>query len=68
MVFNGQTGEIATDRLIVLRAQVLERITPRIGIINLFQQGSGDRFEFSEPGFAAQAAGSMERMPRFMSM
>jgi hypothetical protein len=54
MVFNGQTGEIATDRLVVLRAHVAERIMPRIGIINLFQQGSDDRFEFPETGFAAQ--------------
>jgi hypothetical protein len=54
MVFNGQTGEIATDRLVVLRAHVPEQILPRIGIINLFQQGGGDRFEFAETGFAAQ--------------
>lgn len=54
MVFNGQTGEIATDRLIVLRAHLPERVVPRIGIINLFQQGSGDRFEFYETGFAAR--------------
>jgi hypothetical protein len=54
MVFNGQTGETATDCIIALRAHVSNRVTPRIGIINLFRQGDGDRFVFAETGFAAE--------------
>ncbi|HEY1933481.1 MAG TPA: hypothetical protein VGG99_15825 [Acetobacteraceae bacterium] len=53
MAFNGRTGEAATDRIAVLRAHVADQVTPRIGIINLFQQGDGDRFVFPETGFAA---------------
>ncbi len=54
LVFNGQTGEAANDRIVVLRARVVDQVMPRIGIINLFSQGSGDRFVFAETGFAAQ--------------
>ena len=42
VVFNGQTGESATDRIVALRAHVTDRVKPRIGIINLFEQDSGD--------------------------
>jgi hypothetical protein len=53
MVFNGQTGEATQDQIAVMRAHLPERVTPRIGIINLFTQGTGDRFRFPETGFAA---------------
>lgn len=52
-VFNGRTGEAAGDRIVVLRAEVAGGASPRIGIVNVFRQGSGDRFVFSETGFAA---------------
>jgi uncharacterized protein DUF6976 len=54
VVVNGRTGEATTDRIVVLRAQVADRVTPRIGIVNLFSQGTGDRFQFAETAFAAQ--------------
>ena len=54
LVFNGRTGEAASDRIVVLRAGVATRVMPRIGIINLFSQGAGDRIVFPETGFAAQ--------------
>jgi hypothetical protein len=54
MVLNGRTGEVATDRIVALRAHLSDNVAPHIGIIDLFQQGSGDRFEFAETRFAAQ--------------
>lgn len=53
-VFNGQTGKSSDDRIVALRAHVPDRLMPRIGIINLFSQGTGDQFQFAETGFAAQ--------------
>lgn len=53
MVFNGRTGEASADRVIALRAGVAGHVTPRIGIINVFSQGDGDRFVFPETSFAA---------------
>ena len=52
-VVNGRSGEMADDRIGVLRATLPEHLGARIGIINLFQQGSGDRLRFPETGFAA---------------
>jgi hypothetical protein len=52
-VINGQTGEMADDRIAVLRAHVSEDVEPRIGIINLFKQGAGDRLSFAATGFSA---------------
>lgn len=54
LVVNGRTGEAATDRLVALRAHGSPRVTPRIGIINLFTQGTGDRFCFPTTGFSAR--------------
>ena len=54
-VFNGRTGEAAADRIVVLHAELPADVMPRIGIINLFAQGGGDRIEFPETGFSADA-------------
>jgi len=55
VVFNGRTGESSSDRIVALRAEVSASVTPRIGIINLFRQGGGDRFEFGATGFASDS-------------
>lgn len=54
MVVNGRTGEVATDRIVVLRAPLPGSVTPRIGIINLFERGAGDRIVFPETAFEAR--------------
>ena len=54
-VFNGQTSESAENRLIVLHARLPENVEARIGIVNLFKQGDGDRIRFPETGFSADS-------------
>jgi hypothetical protein len=54
-VFDGRTGESSTDRIAVLHAKLPEDLIARIGIINLFKQGSGDRIRFPKTGFSADA-------------
>jgi len=54
-VFNGRTGEASAEKIVVLHAQLPDDVAARIGIINLFAQGSGDRIEFPETGFSADA-------------
>lgn len=55
LVVDGRSGQAADDRLVVLRASLPKSVAAEIGIINLFEQGDGDRFRFPESGFAAQA-------------
>jgi hypothetical protein len=52
-VFDGRTGVAADDRIVVLRASLPQAVAPRIGIINLFRQGAGDRLRFPQTEFAA---------------
>jgi hypothetical protein len=52
-VFNGRTGEASVTHIAALRAHVSANLTPRIGIINLFRQGPGDRVRFPKTGFTA---------------
>jgi uncharacterized protein DUF6976 len=54
-VFNGRTGQVSDDKIVVLSAELPEHVMARIGIINLFAQGDGDRIEFPETGFSADA-------------
>jgi hypothetical protein len=51
-VFNGQTGERADERLIVLHAQLPDSLMATVGIVNVFQQGNGDTFVFDKTGFS----------------
>ena len=53
-VFNGETGEASTDRLVALHADLPPSLSAIIGIVNLFRQGDGDRIRFANTGFAAQ--------------
>ena len=52
-VFNGQTGEASSERIVVLHAKLPEGLSARVGIVNVFRQGDGDRIRFLEPGFSA---------------
>lgn len=52
-VFNGQTGEASAESIVVLHARLPDRLAARVGIVNLFKQGAGDRIRFLETGFSA---------------
>ena len=52
-VFNGQTGEVSDERLAVLHAQLPDSLIAMAGIVNVFEQGSGDTFVFDKTGFSA---------------
>lgn len=54
-VFNGMTGEASAEQIAVLHARLPPSAIANIGIINLFEQGDGDRIEFAETGFSADA-------------
>jgi hypothetical protein len=51
-VINGQTGEMTAERLAVLHAQLADSSIATVGIINVFEQGSGDKFIFDKTGFS----------------
>ena len=51
-VVNGMTGEISDDRLVVLHAALPESRLASIGIVNVFQQGTGDTFVFDKTRFS----------------
>ena len=51
-VINGMTGEISDDRLVVLHAALPDNRLASIGIVNVFEQGTGDTFVFNETGFS----------------
>ena len=51
-VFNGQTGAMSDDRMIVLHAHLPANLLAAIGIINVFEQGNGDTIVFDTTGFS----------------
>jgi hypothetical protein len=51
-VFNGQTGAASDDRIVVLQAHLPSSLIASIGIINVFEQGSGDTILFDDTGFS----------------
>ena len=53
-VFNGETGEVADDRIVVLHANLPHNLIASVGTINPFQPGSGDEIVFKESGFVAK--------------
>lgn len=53
-VFNGEQGLASEKEAVILHAQLPDTLTASIGIVNLFTQGTGDTFVFSETGFQAQ--------------
>lgn len=52
-VIDGRTGEVAEERLAVLHGELPDSLLATVGIVNVFQQGSGDTFVFDKPGFSA---------------
>jgi len=52
-VFNGQTGEVMSDKAVVMHATLPSNKLAAVGIVNLFEQGNGDVLTFSDEGFAA---------------
>ncbi len=50
---NGMTGEVSDDRLVVLHAELPDNRMASLGIVNVFQQGTGDSFVFDKTGFSA---------------
>jgi len=55
-VFSGQPLISSSDKAVAMHFSLPEDYMARIGIINLFEQGTGDVITFSEEGFAARNA------------
>lgn len=55
LVIDGRTGETSTNGILVLHAKLPDDVSAQVGIINLFEQGEGDRITFPETGFSADA-------------
>lgn len=52
-VFDGQTGEISQDRIVVMRATIPANKAAVVGTINVFEPGADDEIVFSIPSFSA---------------
>lgn len=52
-VFNGMTGEVSDNRIVVMHATLPKDKTAEVGTINLFKPGDGDEIVFKAPSFAA---------------
>lgn len=52
MVINGGTGEVSTDKAVVMHVTLAPGKLANIGIVNIATQGDGDTFEFPETGFS----------------
>jgi hypothetical protein len=53
VVVNGETGEVDGARALVMHVPLPDTQYARLDIVNLFEQGSGDRIRFTESGFHA---------------
>ena len=52
-VYNGGTGEVLEDAAVALHVQLPDQAMAHVDIVNLFEQGSGDRIVFPTKGFEA---------------
>lgn len=52
-VFNGVTGEISDNRIVVMHATLPKNKAAEVGTLNLFKPGDGDEIVFNAPSFAA---------------
>jgi len=52
-VINGLTGEVSESKAIVMNLALAANYYCDVGIVNIFDQGSGDTLEFPESGFEA---------------
>lgn len=55
-VFFGPTGEKLEDRAVAIHATLPSSKYAEINIVNIFEQGNGDKIEFLEDGFSASEA------------
>ncbi len=53
LVVNGETGEFDGSRALVMHVPLPDHQYARLDIVNLFEQGEGDRIRFTESGFHA---------------
>ena len=51
-VFNGLTGKMMTNGAVVMHVKLPATQVAEVGIVNLFEQGSGDTITFPSDGFA----------------
>jgi hypothetical protein len=54
LAFNGRTGEVTSDRAVVLHAQLPVGLAARVGIVNPFEMGSGDVITFPQEAMSAR--------------
>lgn len=50
-VVDGMTGELLTDRAVVLQVKLQAGTYAKVDIVNIFEPGDGDEITFSEVGF-----------------
>ena len=50
-VVNGETGEISSERAVVMHLDLASGKRAEVNIVNLFRQGHGDRITFPNEGF-----------------
>ncbi|MBF0360333.1 MAG: hypothetical protein HQK49_04940 [Oligoflexia bacterium] len=55
-IINGKNGEISDQKAIVMNITLPDNMISEIGIINIFEQGSGPCFEFFQDGFSSKKA------------
>lgn len=55
-VINGETGEVFSDKALLMAVQLPANKVADINILNIFKQGSGDTITFSENGFKTKEA------------
>jgi len=53
-VFDGTTGESADNRIAVMHATLSSGKAAKIGIVNLFKPGAGDKIVFQQSSFSAR--------------
>jgi hypothetical protein len=53
-VFNGLTGEVADDRIVMMQAALPPNKEAVVDIVNLITPGAGDEFIFDAPSFAVK--------------
>jgi hypothetical protein len=53
-VFDGVTGEVADDRIVVMRARLPFSKEAKVDIVNLVMPGTGDTFVFDAPSFSVR--------------
>ena len=52
-VFDGKTGRVSDNAAVVMDASLPKDKAAIIGIVNIFEQGSGDTLTFAQDGFSA---------------